>query len=165
MGRPEKVTLFRDRHDRGASTFALRKSEKKSARLTDTAANNLLIEEALTTTMEERRTVCAHYHVTLRAFDKVRQRWAERGTAAGSVSPGRPSIVSPTKKQQLREANSNNRRLSAEMLALHVRGTTGGGRYRGNKKAHVGEGTVLKMKREEQYVAQCQGAAVYLCCM
>ena len=104
--------------------------------------------------IDENEALAKHYKITVDCLNKVRQRWSGRGTVATSPRSGRPTLRSPTKKQELRKANHDNRRLSGELLAFQVKGTTGGGNYRGEKKEHVSRSTALAMKREEGYVGR-----------
>jgi hypothetical protein len=152
------ITLFRTVGNPDAPTFPLRLSAKKGAEFTEQARNNVVTEMERANggnrngNAELKRRILQHYGMNDRTYRKIFRKWLQTNSLRTAPRPGRKSIISPEKQAQLRAANRNARRSSAKVLSKQVKGTTGGGMYRGKRKDHVSKNTLLKMKRQDKYV-------------
>jgi transposase len=146
--------LFSNRNTRKAATFQLRVSDKKGSELTETARSNLMIEHAhvkskqITGTLTE---LYAHYGINKNTFCLLKKKWQARGHLGSKERPGRPSLWDEKAEQELRDATRANRKATPKQLRYVVKGSTGGGNYRGKKKEHVSAETVRVWKIQAGY--------------
>ena len=163
MGSPIKTDVlnnlrmqkrFSDRNKRKAATFQLRVSDMKGSELTETARYNLMIEHALVKSKQITGTLTelyTHYGIRKDTFSRLKTKWKERGHLGSKERQGRPSIWDEKADQELRQATRANRKAKPKQLQYHVKGSSGGGNYRGEKKEHFHAITIRRKKNQIGY--------------
>ena len=151
------ITLFKDRADSKAPTFRVRLSDKKGSELTETARSNIMIEHGLVSSKQAPGTLTelySHYGIKKHSFAYLKKKWAVQANVRSRKRKGRPSLLDDTAKEELRAMNRKNRRATAKQIKFYVKGSKGGGTYRGNQQAHVSKSTVNNWKNKIGYVAK-----------
>jgi hypothetical protein len=153
----KQIPLFSDRKTHRAPKFQLRVSDKKGAEFTVQARTNLLIEHAQVSSKKVEGTLSAlyeHYGTQQSSFSKLRARWQQTCTTESAKRKGRPSLLDAVAEKELRDATRENRRAPPKLIKLSVKGSSGGGNYRGEKKEHVSRSTIYNWKEKIGYVGR-----------
>jgi len=151
------ISLFSNRKDRKAAKFHVRVSDKKGSEFTVTARNNLLIEHALVSSKKIDGTVSelyGHYGISQQGFSWLKKTWNERTHLESKKRKGRPTLKDDVAETELREATRANRRATPRQICYQVKGSSGGGNYRGEKKEHVSHTTIYSWKKLLRYVGK-----------